>query len=337
MGLVISLFASYRANDPVFWELVAVFCRLGKNKTKQVVAKPPSLGVIDKTPQRPSLVIPKSEYELFTKLPNGVTIRMKRGTEDLYYFKPSNLGEWNLNKLNCPYIQRAGFSVVVDGDEFIVFPEEKGAIDLMECLLDKRLLPIESISQFLQACKHMREKGIFNFDMKPENILLLPNGDILIIDFGGSDVMKTGQVLKCEHTFTGMYNAPEVVPENWGKPINIGAAQVMIEMLVLFTTLFRHTLGPTSNDTNANQHWMWKDYSSNPKTQIPLDLNTLIDETQTKYAGPIPSDIIGRFCSLFKKVFVYNPNDRPTGDEVKDELGDIMKCLRENYPEITKY
>ena len=101
MGLVISLFASYRANDPVFWELVAVFCRLGKNKTKQVVAKPPSLGVIDKTPQRPSLVIPKSEYELFTKLPNGVTIRMKRGTEDLYYFKPSNLGEWNLNKGLC--------------------------------------------------------------------------------------------------------------------------------------------------------------------------------------------------------------------------------------------
>lgn len=340
MGLVISLIASYRANDPVFWELVAWFFRMRKNKTKQVVAKRPRLVVIDKTPQRPRLVTPKSEYELVTKLPNRLTIRREIGTGDLFYFKPldiSSEGEWNLNKLNSPYIQRAGFSVVVDGDEFIVFPEEKGAIDLMECLLDGRLLPIESISQFLQACKHMREKGIFNFDMKPENILLLPNGDILIIDFGGSDVMKTGQVLKCEHTFTGMYNAPEVVPENWGKPINIGAAQVMIEMLVLFTTLFRHTLGPISNDQKANHHWMWKDYSSNPNTQIPLDLNTRIDETQTKYTGPIPSDIIGRFCSLFKKVFVYNPNDRPTGDEVYDELDDIMKCLRENYPEITKY
>jgi serine/threonine protein kinase len=348
MGLIISLFASYRANDPVFWELVTCICRLGKNKTKQVVAKPPSLGVIDKTPQRPSLVIPKSEYELVTKLPNGVTIRMKRGK--FYYFKPSdsNLGELNFDKLDSPYIQRAGFSVVVDGDEFIVFPEEKGAIDLMECLLDGRLLPIDSISQFSQACRHMREKGIFNFDIKPENILLLKNGNILFIDFGGSDVMKTGQVLKREHTFTGMYNAPEVVPEKWGKPINIGAAQVMNQMLVLFTMVFKktlgpmseefkNTLGPISNDNNANHYWMWKDYSSNPKTQIPLDLNTLIDEKQTKYTGPIPSDIIGRFCSLFKKVFVYNPNDRPTGFEVGDELDDITECLRENYPEITKY
>jgi len=50
MGLVISLIASYRANDPVFWELVAVFCRLGPDTTKQVVAKRPRLGVIDKTP-----------------------------------------------------------------------------------------------------------------------------------------------------------------------------------------------------------------------------------------------------------------------------------------------
>lgn len=327
MGLVISLIASYRANDPVFWKLVTWFFRMRTDTTTHLVAK------------RPRLMIPKSEYELITKLPNGVTIRMETGTGDLFYFKPidRNLGELNLNKSNCPYIQRAGFSVVVDGDEFIVFPEEKGAIDLMECLIGGRLLPIDSISQFSQACRHMRGKGIFSFDIKPENILLLPNGDILFIDFGGSDVMKTGQVLKREHAFTGMYNAPEVVPENWGKPINIGAAQVMIEMLVLYTMLFRHTLGPISNDNNANHYWMWKDYSSNLKTQIPLDLNTLIDETQTKYAGPIPSDIIGRFCSLFKKVFVYNPNDRPMGDEVDDELDDITECLRENYLEITKY
>ena len=115
MGLVISLFASYRANDPVFWELVTWFFRMRKNKTKHLVAK------------RPRLVTPKSEYELITKLPNRLTIRREIETEDLFYFKPSdrNLGELNLNKLNSPYIQRAGFSVVVDGDEFIVFPEER--------------------------------------------------------------------------------------------------------------------------------------------------------------------------------------------------------------------
>ncbi|MBR5496251.1 MAG: Stk1 family PASTA domain-containing Ser/Thr kinase [Oscillospiraceae bacterium] len=74
-----------------------------------------------------------------------------------------------------------------DRIQYIVMEHIEG-ITLKECIERKGKLgwkeTVHFVSQVLHALKHAHEKGIVHRDIKPQNIMLLQNGQIKVMDFG---------------------------------------------------------------------------------------------------------------------------------------------------------
>ena len=61
-------------------------------------------------------------------------------------------------------------------------------ITLKEYIQQKDVLPwkdaVHFITQILRALQHAHDRGIVHRDIKPQNIMLLPDGSLKVMDFG---------------------------------------------------------------------------------------------------------------------------------------------------------
>ena len=122
-----------------------------------------------------------------------------------------------LAKLNYPHLVR-----VTD-----LFKENNTAYLVMELVTGKSLrkeldiqpqkkLPPqkvkEIISHLVSALSTVHQQGIFHLDIKPDNILLTPEGRLVLIDFGSAkQTFGTSRGTSSTRTFTESYAAPEVI------------------------------------------------------------------------------------------------------------------------------
>jgi predicted Ser/Thr protein kinase len=121
-----------------------------------------------------------------------------------------------LNHPNIVTIYDAGQE---DGIFYIAMEFIEGTT-LHELLAEKHVLPTDEVVQIArQICRgldYAHSNGIVHRDVKPANIMLMPNGTVKIMDFGiaksGGQVTNTGQVLG-----TPNYMAPEQVK---GRPLD---------------------------------------------------------------------------------------------------------------------
>ena len=80
------------------------------------------------------------------------------------------------------------FDVNFGEDLLYIVMEHIEGINLKEYIQHKNGLDIKEtlhiVMQILRALQHAHDKGIIHRDIKPQNILLLPNGTIKVTDFG---------------------------------------------------------------------------------------------------------------------------------------------------------
>lgn len=85
--------------------------------------------------------------------------------------------------------------------------------------------------QLLSAVAYCHSKGITHRDLKLENVLLTPSGEIKLIDFGFSTFVKTKQTTFCG---TPTYMAPEIIAkkEYEGPPTDMWALGIILFALL---------------------------------------------------------------------------------------------------------
>lgn len=144
----------------------------------------------------------------------------KDGVQDFTTVKQGLIVETNILKsLSHKYLPSI-VDVIDDEDTFIIvmdYIQGKSLNKVLQESLERENLPIaveDVISWGIQLCDvlyylHTRENPIIYRDMKPANVMLKPNGEISLIDFGTARIFKTGNSEDTTCLGTPGYAAPE--------------------------------------------------------------------------------------------------------------------------------
>ena len=114
-----------------------------------------------------------------------------------------------MSRVNSRYVSKCIDVSEQDGLPFMVLEHVSG-IDLAEFLASHEPsveMTLELMEQIAEGMRDVHSKGILHLDLKPSNVLLLPNGDIKIIDFGLAQSMV--EIKTDNRSGTMAYMAPE--------------------------------------------------------------------------------------------------------------------------------
>ena len=166
-----------------------------------------------------------------------------------------------LAKLNHPHVVR-----VTD-----LFEENETAYLVMELVtgkslrkeLDsqphKKLSPQkvkEIITYLISALSTVHQQGILHLDIKPDNILLTPEGQLVLIDFGSAkQTFSSSMGTSSTRTFTESYAAPEVLAGG-----EVGVESDIFEVGMMVYEMLSGQLPP-----NALQRFLLKGKSWEPE------------------------------------------------------------------------
>jgi serine/threonine protein kinase len=149
------------------------------------------------------------------------------------------------------------------------------------------------MSQLLEGVSYMHRKGIVHRDLKPENILVGDDLDLYIADFGYA-TYKNINNLK-EYCGTKVYMAPEIAEE---KPYDGRKADIFSLGVILFVIVLCKF--PFSMAKKGEYYY-----------QLIMDGKFEEYWNLTK-----DFDISDDFKDLTMQMLSYNPDDRPTIEEI---------------------
>lgn len=144
----------------------------------------------------------------------------KDGVQDFTTVKQGLIAETNILKsLNHKYLPSI-VDVIDDQDTFLIvmdYIQGKSLNTILRESMERDGYPIsveDTISWAKQLCDvlyylHTRKRPIIYRDMKPANVMLKPDGEISLIDFGTARVFKTGNSEDTTCLGTPGYAAPE--------------------------------------------------------------------------------------------------------------------------------
>lgn len=121
-----------------------------------------------------------------------------------------------LKKLNHPHLPSI-IDVIEDEDRFLIVMDYIEGISLEKALKESSTgaLPQEMVIEWAkQLCDvlgylHSRKPPIIYRDMKPSNVMLKPDGNVMLIDFGTAREFKENKVADTSVLGTAGYAAPE--------------------------------------------------------------------------------------------------------------------------------
>lgn len=139
----------------------------------------------------------------------------KVDSQDSNLLKESLQTEINtLKKLKHPNLPSV-VEVIEQQDEYLVVMDYIEGISLENLLEEKDMLDEEQVVRYaIQLCDvlsylHTRKPAIIYRDMKPSNIVLKPDGTVVLIDFGTAREFKEDAAMDTNNLGTRGYAAPE--------------------------------------------------------------------------------------------------------------------------------
>jgi predicted Ser/Thr protein kinase len=215
-----------------------------------------------------------------------------------------------------------GIVTVIDrGDDhgrpFIVFEYVRGR-DLRERIADEGRLPLlDALSigeQIADALAYAHARGVIHRDVKPHNILLTPDGQPKLTDFGIARVLEQpGLTMEGRVLGTGDYLAPEQAA---GEAID-ARADVYALGVLLYHALCGH---------------------------VPFHADGYVETARLHAQAPIPSvrdvrpDAPERLDEILQRALAKRPDDRyPDSGGVRDDLHALSLELREHAHETDEF
>ncbi len=215
-----------------------------------------------------------------------------------------------------------GIVTVIDrGDDhgrpFIVFEYVRGR-DLRERIADEGRLPLGEVlmigEQIADALAYAHARGVIHRDVKPHNILLTPDGQPKLTDFGIARVLEEpGLTLEGRILGTGDYLAPEQAA---GEAIDARA-----DIYALGVLLYHALCG-----------------------DVPFHGESYVETARLHAQAPIPSvrdvrpDAPERLDAILTRALAKRPDDRfPDGGALRDELHEVSLGLREHASDTDEF
>jgi serine/threonine protein kinase len=215
-----------------------------------------------------------------------------------------------------------GIVTVIDrGDDqgrpFIVFEYVRGR-DLRERIADEGRLPLQDVlaigEQVADALAYAHARGVIHRDVKPHNILLTPDGQPKLTDFGIARVLEQpGLTMDGRVLGTGDYLAPEQAA---GEALDARA-----DVYALGVLLYHALCG-----------------------EVPYHAESFLETARLHASAPIPSvrdvrpELPERLDEIVQRALAKRPEDRYADcGELRDDLHALSVELREHDEDTDEY
>ncbi|CAN8241848.1 unnamed protein product [Cochlearia groenlandica] len=99
----------------------------------------------------------------------------------------------------------------------------------------------------LKGLEYCHEKWVLHRDMKPNNLLIGPNGQLKLADFGLARIFGSPSPKFTHHVFARWYRAPELLfgAKQYGDDVDVWAAGCVFDELLLRRPFLQFSLAPS--------------------------------------------------------------------------------------------
>ncbi len=175
---------------------------------------------------------------------------------------------------------------------------------------------IELFIKILEAIRHAHENLVVHRDLKPGNILITPNGDVKILDFGISKLLAAPEDQSLTQTQTRLltpkYAAPEQIKQ---QPIT--TATDIYSLGIIFYQLLCQTLP-----------FDFENISSYEIEQLVLNQQPAPPSTNVVSGNITPHQLKGDLDAIILKAIRKEPEERYRGiSELLDDLNNYQKGI----------
>lgn len=148
-----------------------------------------------------------------------------------------------LKRLSNPHLPKI-YEIIEDTDSFMVVMDYIEGVSLDRVIAEAGAQPEEQIYRWgMQICEvfhylHNQTPPIVYRDMKPANIMLKPDGNIMMIDFGTARTQKVGMAMQSDTVCIGTEGF--AAPEQFG---GYGQSDARTDIFCLGSTLYNLVTG----------------------------------------------------------------------------------------------
>ncbi len=235
----------------------------------------------------------------------------KDGVLDFESVKQGLVAETDiLKKLSHPHLPSI-IDVIDTSDSFIIIMDYVQGNSLDKALKEFGAQPQEDVIEWAkQLCDvldylHTREPAIIYRDMKPANVMLKPDGNISLIDFGTAREHKAAKVEDTTCLGTRGYAAPE----QYG---GMGQTDARTDIYCLGATLYHLVTGLNPSEPP---------YEIRPIRQIDPALSSGLEKIILKCTQNDPNDRYQSCAELMYALEHYNEIDDAYRKQQKNKLG----------------